>query len=79
MVSLEHTDALFSYSMALTRNTYGAEDLVQETYFVPYGQWDGSGKTVMPRAGCIPSYETLGSTKCVNRGPDRSYSNVASN
>jgi DNA-directed RNA polymerase specialized sigma24 family protein len=45
MVSLEHTDALFSYSMALTRNTYEAEDLVQETYFVPYGQWDGSGKT----------------------------------
>ena len=32
MVPLEHIDGLFTYAMALTRNTYEAEDLVQETY-----------------------------------------------
>lgn len=32
MVPLEHIDGLFAYAMALTRNRYEAEDLVQETY-----------------------------------------------
>ena len=32
MVPLEHIDGLFAYAMALTRNCYDAEDLVQETY-----------------------------------------------
>ena len=32
MVPLEHTDGLFTYAMALTRNSSEAEDLVQETY-----------------------------------------------
>lgn len=32
MVPLEHIDGLFTYAMALTRNSHEAEDLVQETY-----------------------------------------------
>ena len=32
MVLLEYLDGLFSYAMALTRNSFEAEDLVQETY-----------------------------------------------
>jgi RNA polymerase sigma-70 factor (ECF subfamily) len=32
MVPLEHTHGLFTYAMALTRNFFEAEDLVQETY-----------------------------------------------
>ena len=32
MVPLEFTNGLFIYALALTRNTYEAEDLVQETY-----------------------------------------------
>ena len=32
MVPVEHIDELFSYAMALTRNSFEAEDLVQETY-----------------------------------------------
>ena len=37
MAPLEHTDALFSYAMVLNRNTYEAEDLVQETYLRAIG------------------------------------------
>ena len=32
MAPLDHADGLFTYAMALTRNFFEAEDLVQETY-----------------------------------------------
>ena len=32
MLLLEYLDGLFGYAMALTRNSFEAEDLVQETY-----------------------------------------------
>jgi RNA polymerase sigma-70 factor (ECF subfamily) len=32
MVPLEHIDGLFAYAMVLSRNSFEAEDLVQETY-----------------------------------------------
>ncbi|HEY4045219.1 MAG TPA: sigma factor [Acidobacteriaceae bacterium] len=65
--------------MALTRNTHEAEDLVQETYLRAIRAVGLLRKDSNAKCWLYTSCETFGSTKCVNSGPDRSYSNVASN